>query len=209
MQSVILASASPRRQELLHLIIPSFKVAPSSAEDHLHLPADLSAEEEPEFLARVKACDIAAKHPGHLVIGADTVVIVPKGDTEEVLGKPVSEEDARRMLRELSGRRHYVVTGCALVMMPAEGKDMIIDTFRSRTAVDFFPLSEEEIDEYIATGDPMDKAGAYGIQTQGARLVRRVEGDYFTIVGLPVAELDRHFRHFPPAGASAETSSRA
>ena len=73
--------------------------------------------------------------------------------------------------------------------------------FRSRTAVDFYPLSDEEIDAYIATGEPMDKAGAYGIQTLGARLVRRVEGDYFTIVGLPVAELDRHFRSFPPAKA--------
>ena len=201
MASVILASASPRRQELLHLIIPSFEVEPSSAEDHLHLPAELTAEEEPEYLARVKACDIAARHPGHVVIGSDTVVIVPVGDTEEVLGKPVSEDDARRMLRELSGRRHFVVTGCALAMMPDDGKDMIVDSFRSRTAVDFYPLSDEEIDAYIATGEPMDKAGAYGIQTLGARLVRRVEGDYFTIVGLPVAELDRHFRNFPPARA--------
>ncbi|MBQ4186494.1 MAG: Maf family protein, partial [Firmicutes bacterium] len=108
----------------------------------------------------------------------------------------VDPEDAKRMLRLLSGKRHYVVTGCAIALLPEDGGEMRIDSFRSRTAVDFYPLSEEEIDEYVATGDPMDKAGAYGIQTKGARLVKRVEGDYFTIVGLPVAELDRHLRRF-------------
>ncbi|MBR3404957.1 MAG: septum formation protein Maf [Firmicutes bacterium] len=196
MSSVILASASPRRQELLQLILPAFAVEASAAEDHLHLPETMTPEEEPEYLARLKACDIAAKHPGHLVIGSDTVVLASENGHEEALGKPVDSEDAKRMLRLLSGKRHYVVTGCAIALLPEDGGEMRIDSFRSRTAVDFYPLSEEEIDEYVATGDPMDKAGAYGIQTKGARLIKRVEGDYFTIVGLPVAELDRHLRRF-------------
>ena len=187
MKQIILASASPRRRELLSLIFPEFDVIPSHAEEELSLPSDVTAEEEPELLARCKALDIAASHPDALVIGSDTVVILPgtEGEKDLILGKPTSKEDAFRMLRLLSGKRHYVVTGCALAH---QGQ---LRSFRVKTAVDFYPLSDEEITAYIATGEPMDKAGAYGIQGKGALLVKGIEGDYYTVMGLPVAALKK------------------
>lgn len=188
---IILASQSPRRRELLSFITPDFSIEPSSAEEELILPPDLPAEEEPELLALAKASDIAGRFPDALVIGSDTVVIAENAQGKEViLGKPSSKEDAAAMLRMLSGKRHYVVTGCALV------QGTKVHSFRVRTAVDFYSLSEEEIQSYIATNEPMDKAGAYGIQGQGSLLIRGIEGDYFTVVGLPVSRLKREMDAF-------------
>lgn len=188
---VILASQSPRRRELFSLISPDFSIKVSHAEETLTLPLFDSPEEEPEFLAKAKAMEIAASHPGTLVIGADTIVLCPDETGRlAVLGKPKDKEDAKAMLRLLSGKRHYVVTGCCLAY------DQKMTSFRVKTAVDFFPLTEDEIDQYAATGEPMDKAGAYAIQGQGSLLIKGIEGDYYTVVGLPVSRLTREIHSF-------------
>ena len=188
---IILASKSPRRRELFSLIAPEFSIEVSHAEETLVLPEFQTPEEEPEFLARAKAMEIASRHPGCLIVGADTIVLCPDETGRlVVLGKPADKEDARAMLRLLSGKRHYVVTGCCLAL------DQKMTSFRVRTAVDFFPLTEEEIDRYVETGEPMDKAGAYGIQGKGSLLIQGIEGDYFTVVGLPVSRLNREIHSF-------------
>lgn len=178
---LVLASQSPRRRELLELAGLTFTCIPSEAEEII--PEGIPAVEVPEYLARQKAEDIAKSHPEDVILGADTIVIC--GD--EILGKPKSEEDACRMLRELSGRTHHVCTGCAIIRPGRKA-----ETFRSVTEVEFYPLSEKEIHHYVKTGEPMDKAGAYGIQGRGALLVRQIRGDYCTVVGLPIAQVWRH-----------------
>ena len=175
----ILASASPRRRELFGLISDDFRIVPSNAEETA--PDGIAAENLPERLARLKAGDIAAKYPFDTVIGADTVVILDG----KVLGKPENPEDAVRMLTALSGKRHKVVTGCAVC------KNGACRSFSSVTEVEFYPLDDREISDYVATGEPLDKAGAYGIQGRGALFVKSINGDYFNVVGLPVAALHR------------------
>ena len=184
MNSIILASQSPRRQELIANITPDFSVIVSDAEELL--PEGIAPEEAPVYFAGLKAGAVAAKHPNDVVIGADTVVILDG----EVLGKPRDEADAARMLRALSGKVHTVITGCALY----RGGERL--TFSETTRVEFYPLSDREIREYIATGEPFDKAGAYGIQGRGSVLVRRIEGDFFNVMGLPVARLKRELERF-------------
>ena len=175
----ILASASPRRRELFGLISDDFRIVPSNAEETA--PDGIAAENLPEYLARLKAGDIAAKYPFDTVIGADTVVILDG----KVLGKPENPENAVRMLTALSGKRHKVITGCAVY------KNGACRSFSSVTEVEFYPLDDKEISDYVATGEPLDKAGAYGIQGRGALFVKSVNGDYFNVVGLPVAALRR------------------
>lgn len=175
----ILASASPRRRELFGLISDDFRIVPSNAEETA--PDGIAAENLPERLARLKAGDIAAKYPFDTVIGADTVVILDG----KVLGKPENPEDAVRMLTALSGKRHKVITGCAVC------KNGACRSFSSVTEVEFYPLDDREISDYVATGEPLDKAGAYGIQGRGALFVKSINGDYFNVVGLPVAVLRR------------------
>ena len=175
----ILASASPRRRELFGLISDDFRIVPSNAEETA--PDGIAAENLPERLARLKAGDIAAKYPFDTVIGADTVVILDG----KVLGKPENPEDAVRMLTALSGKRHKVITGCAVC------KNGACRSFSSVTEVEFYPLDDKEISDYVATGEPLDKAGAYGIQGRGALFVKSINGDYFNVVGLPVAALHR------------------
>ena len=175
----ILASASPRRRELFGLISDDFRIVPSNAEETA--PDGIAAENLPERLARLKAGDIAAKYPFDTVIGADTVVILDG----RVLGKPENPEDAVRMLTALSGKKHKVITGCAVC------KNGACRSFSSVTEVEFYPLDDREISDYVATGEPLDKAGAYGIQGRGALFVKSINGDYFNVVGLPVATLRR------------------
>lgn len=175
----ILASASPRRRELFGLISDDFRIVPSNAEETA--PDGIAAENLPERLARLKAGDIAAKYPFDTVIGADTVVILDG----RVLGKPENPEDAVRMLTALSGKKHKVITGCAVC------KNGACRSFSSVTEVEFYPLDDREISDYVATGEPLDKAGAYGIQGRGALFVKSINGDYFNVVGLPVAALRR------------------
>ena len=181
---IILASASPRRQELLKYITPEFEVMPADVDETL--PDGVPAEESAEFLAVRKAVHIAQLCPDSIVIGSDTVVIID----DEILGKPADEADAECMLKKLSGRVHKVITGVCI----ACGNRTF--SFSEATDVKFYKLSDEEIREYIATGDPMDKAGAYGIQSEGCVLVEKIDGDFFAVMGLPVARLKRAFKMF-------------
>lgn len=175
---VILASASPRRKELMQLICPSFRVIPADCGEAV--PEALGARNVPGYLSYQKCECISQVYQKAVVIGCDTVVTTADG---EILGKPKDEEDAKRMLRLLSGRVHTVDTG---VSVSHNGH---IETFTETTKVWFKELTDEEIDDYVATGEPMDKAGAYGIQGEGTLLVEKIEGDFFNVVGLPVSKL--------------------
>ena len=174
---VVLASQSPRRRELLSLIGIAHDVRPSSI-DESHRPHE-SPREYAERLAREKADSHGIRDA--VTIGSDTIVVVD-GD---ILGKPADEHEAARMLRRLSGRRHIVITAVAVGY---EGR-MVSDV--EEVEVTFRPLTNHEIRRYIETGEPMDKAGAYGIQGFGATIVERVEGDYFAVMGLPLQRLTR------------------
>ena len=136
-----------------------------------------------------KAAAVSAQHPKDLVLGSDTMVLL--GD--QILGKPGTPERAAEMLRLLSGKTHRVITGVALA------RGGVLRSFQSETAVTFYPLSEEEIAAYVATGEPLDKAGGYGIQGYGALLVKEIAGDFYSVMGLPVAQTARMLAAFPPA----------
>jgi len=185
---LILASRSPRRRKLLAQLGLDFEVHPSDLDENAtnhRLPEQLV-----EQLALEKARAVAARFPEALTLGADTIVVLD-GD---VLNKPADEAEARAMLRRLSGRTHTVYTGVALVH-PASQRE-VVDY--EATQVTFAPLTDAEIDAYVATGSPLDKAGAYGIQDDyGAVFIRRIEGDYYNVVGLPLHRLYRMLRnHF-------------
>lgn len=184
MKKLILASASPRRRELIKLISDNVLCVPSGEEETL--PDGIGASETAEYLACLKAQSVAKEYPQDTVVGSDTVVILDG----VILSKPCDEEDAYLKLRTLSGRTHKVVTGCALI------KGEQIHTFSEETLVEFYPLNDEEIRGYIATKEPMDKAGAYGIQGAGSLFVKGIQGDYFNVVGLPVARLSRELKKF-------------
>lgn len=174
---LILASSSPRRAKLLKDAGLDFIVVPSHLEefvDEKYKPHELVLE-----LAKQKALSVAAKYPEDVIIGADTIVVFE----DQVLGKPRDEEDAYRMLRLLSNDRHVVYTAVALV------KGGQVKSFVSESEVWMKNLSDLEIRNYIKTGEPMDKAGAYAIQGEGGNLVDHYKGDFFTIVGLPLKEL--------------------
>ena len=176
---IILASASPRRKQLMKMAGVRFSVVPADIPEIV--PEDIPPEKVSQYLAEIKAGYILSENENSVVVGADTTVICEG----RVLGKPKDKAEAKEMLRFLSGKTHEVYTGVAIVSKEAN------DCFTSVTKVEFYELSDEEIDWYISTGEPMDKAGAYGIQGFGCRLVRRIEGDYFTVMGLPVAEVVR------------------
>ena len=180
--SLILASASPRRTELLRNAGIAFTVEPA------HVPEQAMPDERPleyaQRLARDKARAIFARHSDNVVLGADTIVVAD----EHLLEKPRDEEDAARMLRLLSGRAHEVITGVCMVAPEFELVEAEI------TEVRFSPLSEAEIAAYIATREPMDKAGAYAIQGLASRWVERIDGCYFNVVGLPVPRVYRMLR---------------
>lgn len=174
---MVLASSSPRRRDLLNLIgIPHEVRAPNI--DETMRPRE-APRRYTERLAREKASAVAVRDPGLITIGADTVVVVNR----KVLGKPTDPDDAARMLGMLSGRVHTVITAVAV----ARGRKL--RSAIEEVLVKFRRLRKDEIDAYIATGEPMDKAGAYGIQGFGATMVERVEGDYFAVMGLPLARL--------------------
>jgi septum formation protein len=174
---VVLASASPRRHDLLGMIGIPHEVVPADI-DESRFPGELPRAHV-ERLAREKGATIAARFPGALVISADTIVV----EDGDVLGKPCDHDEARAMLRRLAGRSHLVFTAVAA-------------TFGDRTlsaveevAVTFLPLTDRTIAAYVATEEPMDKAGSYGIQGFGATLVERIDGDFFAVMGLPLARL--------------------
>jgi septum formation protein len=174
---IVLASRSPRRSELLGRLGLRFEVLPAEI-DESYLGNEMPADHA-ERLAREKAIAVARDHPDALVIGSDTIVVID----HDVLGKPKDEREAKEMLGRLSGREHEVYTAVAVV------RDRRIDSGIERVEVTFRPLSAREIDEYVATGEPMDKAGAYGIQGFGSAIVESIRGDYFAVMGLPVVRL--------------------
>lgn len=187
---LVLASASPRRQDLLRSAGISFVVQPADV-DETPLPGE-SPRDCAERLARQKALPVWQSRRHDLVLGADTVVVVD----DSILGKPVDAGDAARMLRTLSGRVHQVVTGVCLAG-PGKlgGEKPEVRTASETTLVTMTELSEEEIQAYVATGEPMDKAGAYAIQGIASRWIPRIEGDYSNVVGLPVALVYRMLRN--------------
>ena len=180
----ILASASPRRKELLSLAGIEYAVVVSECEEIL--PEKILPHEAVMLLAKQKAEDVFSRNSDCMVIAADTVVALE----DKILGKPKDAEDAFNMLSALSGRQHTVYTGVC-IMTKAK-----TDCFFVGTDVEFYSLTEKEIREYIATKEPMDKAGAYGIQGKGFVLVKGIHGDYFNVVGLPLAETVRHIASF-------------
>lgn len=179
---IILASQSPRRKELFSLITEDFKIIPAVGEEKAD--RSLPPSEYVMELAKHKALEVAEKYPEDVVIGSDTVVVI----NGEILGKPKDEADAKRMLRLLSGTEHSVYTGVCLSC------GNMNRYFCEETKVRFFKLSDREIEEYTASGEPFDKAGAYGIQGTGALLVSGITGDYYNVMGLPVGRLYREMR---------------
>jgi septum formation protein len=174
---IVLASASPRRRELLDLIGIRHTVEPADIDESI-LGSELP-EEHVRRLATEKARTIASRHPDALIIAADTIVVLDN----RIMGKPRSEDDAANMLASLESATHTVLTGMACAF---SGR---VESSVDRVSVTFGSLSSQQIREYIATGEPMDKAGSYGIQGYGATIVRRIEGDYFAVMGLSLATL--------------------
>ena len=182
--NIILASASPRRKELLKLIYDDFNVIVPKVEEIV--PCDVPILKHAEFLSQIKCSAVAKQNPDSLVIGADTVVLADG----VILGKPKTKADAYKMIKMLSEITHQVITGCTVI------KGNKSECFSVVTDVTFYELSEEEIEWYISTPEPYDKAGGYGIQSKGGLLVKEIKGDYFNVVGLPVAELNRIIKNF-------------
>lgn len=177
---MILASQSPRRKELLGFISSDFRVIPAKGEERV--PEGASPEETVLALSRQKAEEIFETHKGEIIVAADTIVSIDG----EILGKPRDEAHAFEMLQKLSGRVHSVFTGVCVIF-----EDGSIENFAEETKVEFYELTDAEINAYIATGDPMDKAGAYGIQEKGAANVKGIVGDFYNVMGLPVGRLAR------------------
>ncbi len=179
-KNVVLASASPRRKELIKLIFEDFKVLPAECDETL--PEGIAPKEAVEYLSEIKnKATRRLLSEEALVISADTVVAIDG----EILGKPTDKEDARRMISLLSGKTHAVYTG---VTISAGEKEI---TFSEKTNVTFYNLTDEEIESYISTSEPYDKAGGYAIQGKAGLLVEKINGDYYNVVGLPVARLKR------------------
>lgn len=183
-KKVILASASPRRKTLIKHLFSDYEIVPSNVnEDNYKM---LSPYEMPEFLAIQKAKDIAKSNPDCIVIGCDTSVVLG----ERVLGKPKDETQARNMLMLLSNKTHKVITGVCII---CGDKSM---SFSVPTDVTFFELDDDEIDKYVKSGEPYDKAGGYGIQGLGSLFVKEISGDFYNVVGLPVSRLYREMIEF-------------
>ncbi len=181
---LILASKSPRRKELLSFITPDFMIIPAVGEEKAD--KTLSPGKYTEELAVHKAEEVYSAYTDSVVIGADTIVSI----NGEILGKPYGKEDAARILKLLSEKVHSVFTGVCII-----SKNRKISFFEE-TKVHFYDLSDDEIERYIDTGEPFDKAGAYGIQNKGALIVKGIEGDFYNVMGLPVGRLARELRYF-------------
>jgi septum formation protein len=182
MKEVILASNSPRRKELFDFLGVKYQIITKDVEEIINdeeLP-----EEQAMDLAFKKAHAVFKDNNDKIVMGFDTLVYTETA----IYGKPKDKNEARAMLKSLSGSTHMVVTGVAIMTKA------VSHSFYSKTAVTFYPLSDAEIDKYVSTGEPLDKAGAYAVQGYGARFVERIEGDYFTIMGMPVSMIYQEFK---------------
>ncbi len=187
---IILASQSPRRRELLSVVTRDFVVDPSHKKEDI-IPG-LTERQLPLHLARQKALDVSCRHTDDLVIGADTVVCV----NGQVLGKPLDKQDAYHMLRLLSGQEHRVLTGVVF----CRGQS-VQTSFVQNTRVVFYPLDEKEILDYLETDEPYDKAGAYAIQGKGSLFVKAIYGDYYNVMGFPVARIARELNRLRENGS--------
>jgi nucleoside triphosphate pyrophosphatase len=186
MKRIILASASPRRKELLEKIGLKFEVEPSNYAEDMH--STLSPDELARAMSLEKAKVVAGKHKNAIVIAADTFIVF-RG---KILGKPNTSAEARRMLMRLRGKCHSVITGFTIV---DTDKDKVL-TKSVETVVYIKNLTPEEIDAYVKSGEPLDKAGAYAIQGLGSVIVEKIEGDYFNVIGLPVSVLAEGLKEF-------------
>ena len=180
---IVLASGSPRRRELFRLITEDFEIRVTNCDETI--PESISAENAAEYLS-VKKALAAVSDNKELIIGCDTAVVIDN----QILGNPSSEEECRYMLTQLSGRTHTVFTGISMIYGGSR------HSYTTATDVVFYNISENEISEYIKTGEPFDKAGGYGIQGKGSLFVRKIHGDYFNVVGLPVSSLKRELESF-------------
>ncbi len=189
MKRIILASASPRRRELLEQVGIPFTVDTSDADETM--PEGCAPAEYVEELSGRKARAVAGRHPDEIVLGADTIVAL--GD--KILGKPKDSDEAYDMLCMLSGRTHTVYTGVTIIY-PQKGASRDMDVFHVRTDVRMYAADERILRDYAASKEPLDKAGAYGIQGKGAVLVESIDGDYSNVKGLPVAEVYRRLWPF-------------
>lgn len=188
MKQIILASGSPRRHQLLNMIGLPHRIVPSDVDEDIEL--DVDPADYARHLSIIKAQDVASKTQFDLLIAADTIVVLHG----EILGKPRDQFEAGQILRKLSGNTHEVITAVTILNDSGEST-----TFHELTKVTFAELSDLEIDHYIQTGSPMDKAGAYGIQDDlGSLFVSRIDGDYYNVVGLPVHRLYHHLNEFVP-----------
>ena len=189
---IVLASASPRRKELLTQVGFEFDIITSDCEE---ITTKTKPSEVVEELSYLKAADVADKLDKQseqlLIIGSDTVVALD----DIIMGKPKNEEDAFRMLKALQGREHSVITGVTMIFTESGREDKTI-VFSKETKVWFYSMNDDEIRAYIDTKEPMDKAGAYAIQGLCAAYIERIEGDYNTVVGLPVAEICKVIREY-------------
>lgn len=181
---IILASASPRRKELLKNIIKDFTIIPSEIDETT--PNNIKPKEVAEYLATKKALDIFKTHPNDIVIGADTTIVF----NDKVYGKPKNKLEAKQMLQEFSNNTHYVVTGVSVV----SNKHTI--SFSSINEVKFYKLQESEIEEYLNEDEYKDKAGSYAIQGKAVVFIKEIKGDYNSIVGLPLSQLYRILKTF-------------
>ncbi|MEH7332713.1 Maf family protein [Neobacillus drentensis] len=182
MQNLILASSSPRRKELLETLQLTFAISSSEVDESFD--PSLSPEAVVMELAERKATVIFKQNPDSFVIGSDTIVVADN----RILGKPADEAEAISMLQSLSGRQHEVFTGVSILSPTSSTR------FYEKTEVWFWELTDEEIRSYVKSGEPLDKAGAYGIQQLGSMLVKKIHGDYFAVVGLPVARTVRELQ---------------
>jgi septum formation protein len=210
---LLLASGSPRRREILEQAGLRFEVLPVDV-DESRLPQESPdrmvqrlAESKARTALRLTEKNAAARRlRGFPLLGADTIVTT----NDRVLGKPSSAEDAAEMLRALAGRSHHVLTGVAL-LFPGNGQEIRTDVQVSTTRVDFRPLVESQIREYVSSGEPFDKAGAYGIQGLASKFVERIEGCYFNVVGLPISlvcrMIENHQAWWPPEGTTRTSPS--
>ena len=179
---IVLASQSPRRLELLKKICDDFEVCPSSVKEIL--PPDIEVERASAFLAAQKCCDVAQKSGGDVVIGCDTIVVFEG----EILGKPKDYFDAFKMLKKLSGNEHTVYTGvCIIVNEESFG-------FVESTKVVFDKMTNEEINECLRSESPYDKAGSYAIQGAAAKHIKKIDGDYYNVMGLPINHVYRELK---------------
>jgi septum formation protein len=186
MKKIILASASPRRKELLEKIGLKFKVEPGGITEDL--TSDLPPQELAKKLSRGKASAVSKKHPEAIIIAADTIGVFEG----KIIGKPHTTTEAKKMLRMLNGKSHLVITGFTII----DTKTGKIISKSVETKVYFCKLTKAEIDAYIATGEPLDKAGGYAIQGLGALIVEKIEGDYYNVIGLPLSALVESLKGF-------------